>query len=257
MEPETISMKDDISAKSAKALTRARRYLPLGLIAAGFILALAFDLSTYLSLQSLKDHREMLSSYVFDHFWMSAGLFSAAYTAVVAFSIPGGAVMTLGAGFLFGTLIGGSLVVVSATVGATLIFLAARTAAGGSRFSDILARRAAPWLKKMEQGFAQNATSYLLTLRLVPIFPFFIVNLVPAFLGVRLPVYVLTTFFGIIPGTFIYASVGSGMGHLIDQGQDPDLNIIFSPEILLPLLGLAVPALLPVLYKKLKQYRGG
>ena len=101
----------------------------------------------------------------------------------------------------------------------------------------------------MEAGFRENALSYLLVLRLVPLFPFWLVNLVPAFLGVKLRTYVIGTFFGIIPGTLVYASIGNGLGSVLDQGRTPDLGIIFRVDILVPLIGLAVLALIPVGYK--------
>ena len=148
-------------------------------------------------------------------------------------------------GFLFGTLETTTYVVFGATVGATVIFLAARYA-----FADYLRAKAGASVRKMEDGFRENAMSYLLFLRLVPVFPFWLVNLVPAFIGVSTRTYVLGTFFGIIPGTFVFASVGSGLGGVFDGGGEPDLGIIFTPGILLPIVGLAVLALIPVFYKK-------
>ena len=137
-------------------------------------------------------------------------------------------------------------VVVGATIGATLLFLAAKTALG-----DALRARAGGFVKKMEDGFRKNAFNYLLFLRLVPAFPFWLVNLVPAFLGVTLRTYVVATFIGIIPGAIVYTSVGNGLGAVFDAGESPDFGIIFRPEILLPIVGLAVLALVPVLYQKL------
>ncbi len=107
----------------------------------------------------------------------------------------------------------------------------------------------------MKKGFTENAFSYLLTLRLIPIFPFFVVNLVPAFLGISLRTYILATGLGIIPGSFVYVSVGTGLGSLFDRGESLNLKGILTPEILTALGGLALLSLLPVLYKKLKQKR--
>ncbi len=179
-------------------------------------------------------------------------LFGALYALVIAFSLPGGAVMTITGGFLFGWLGGGSIVVVGATIGATALFLIARTAVGG-----FLEAKAGPFVRKMEDGFRQNALSYLLAMRLIPIFPFWLVNLVPAFLGVSTTTYVIATFFGIIPGTFVYALVGNGLGALFDAGATSDsvLKTIFQPQFLAPLIGLAVLAVLPVLYKKYQNRR--
>jgi uncharacterized membrane protein YdjX (TVP38/TMEM64 family) len=172
-------------------------------------------------------------------------LYGLAYLAMVAFSLPGGAVMTVAGGFLFGALPTAAVVVVAATAGATLVFLAARTALG-----DILRRRAGPFLKGMEEGFRANALSYLLVLRLVPLFPFVVVNLVPAFLGVSLRVFVLGTLFGIAPGTFVYASVGAGLGSVFDAGESFSARSVLTTEVVVALLGLAFLALVPVLYRR-------
>src|SRR5207237_1324319 len=142
--------------------------------------------------------------------------------------------------FLCGTWIGMLCAIIGATSGATAIFLAARAGLGG------LAQRAGPLVAKLEAGFRADAFNYLLVLRLVPIFPFWLVNLVPALVGVRLRSYMLATFLGIIPGTFIYAGLGSGLGEIV---KEPDLGIIFHPGVLLPIVGLAVLALIPVAYR--------
>ena len=174
----------------------------------------------------------------------------ALYAAVIALSVPGGAILTIAGGFLFGIAPATLYVVVGATIGATIIFLIARTALG-----DSLRARAGPRIRRMEEGFRADALSYLLVLRLIPIFPFWLVNIVPAFLGVPLRTYVLGTFVGIIPGSFVYASVGNGLGAVFEAGQTPDLGIIFKPEILLPIVGLAALALLPVAYRRYRAPR--
>jgi uncharacterized membrane protein YdjX (TVP38/TMEM64 family) len=165
----------------------------------------------------------------------------------VAFSLPGGAVMSIAGGFLFGTIWGSIYILIGATLGATALFIIAKTALG-----DVLRAKAGPWLQKMEAGFQENALSYLLVLRLVPLFPFFVVNLVPAFLGVSLATYVLGTFFGIIPGVVVFASVGAGLGSIFDAGEAFSARGILTPQILTALMGLAVLALIPVVYKKIK-----
>jgi uncharacterized membrane protein YdjX (TVP38/TMEM64 family) len=208
----------------------------------------AFDLNSYVSIDSIRSNREALSEFVARNGVWAALLFGALYAVVVAFSLPGGAVMTITGGFLFGWLGGGLIVVVGATIGATALFLIARTAIGG-----YLETKAGPFVRKMEDGFRQNALSYLLFLRLIPLFPFWLVNLVPALLGVSTTTYIVATFFGIIPGTFVYASVGNGLGALFDAGDDPDLGIIFEPQFLAPLIGLAVLAVIPVIYKKFQK----
>ena len=112
-----------------------------------------------------------------------------------------------------------------------------------------------PWLGRLESGFQRNAFNYLLVLRLIPLFPFFVVNLVPAFLGVRLATYVAATFIGIIPATFVFSSVGAGLDSLFDSGREFSAAGILTPEIILALAGLAVLALLPVAYRKYKSRR--
>ncbi|MGB0570707.1 MAG: TVP38/TMEM64 family protein [Alphaproteobacteria bacterium] len=224
-----------------------RRILPIAILIAGFVAFFALDLNRFVSLEALKENRETLRMLVNDNGIIAIVAFAAIYATVIAFSLPGGLIMTLTGGFLFGAIGGGLIVVVGATVGATALFLIARTALG-----DLLHAKAGPFVSKMEDGFRANALSYLLVLRLIPLFPFWLVNLVPAFLGVSTTTYVVGTFFGIIPGTFIYASVGNGLGALIDAGQDPDLGIIFRPEILGPLVGMAVLVLLPVIYKRIQ-----
>jgi len=224
-----------------------KRFLPIGILVGGLIAFFAFGLDEYVSLEVLKENRIALLDYVARNAILASAVFLLIYAVAIAFSVPGGAVLTLVGGFMFGTLWGAGLVVVGATMGATCVFLAAKTALG-----DVLRRKAGPWMAKLEAGFQEDATSYLITLRLVPLAPFWLVNLVPAFFGVHLRTFVLTTFFGIIPGTVVYASVGAGVGVIFDAGGEPDLGIIFKPEILLPLIGIALLSLVPVIYKRMK-----
>jgi len=158
--------------------------------------------------------------------------------------------MTISAGFLFGTVPAAAYGVVGGTLGAVCVFLAARTA-----FGEVLRAKAGPALKRMEAGFRKNEFSYMLSLRLIPLFPFWLVNLVPAFLGVSLKTYFVATLVGVIPGALVYASLGNGLGVILDAGGKPDLAIIFRLDVLLPLLALAALALLPVAYKKFKARR--
>lgn len=198
-----------------------------------------------MTLDALKENRAALQTLVAENVVLAAAVYIAIYTVMVAFSVPGALIATLTGGFLFGTVFGGFYTVIGATIGATIVFLAAKTALG-----DALRAKAGPGIRKMEEGFRENAFSYLMVLRLVPLFPFFLVNLAPAFLGVPLRTYVIATFFGIIPGTFVFASVGNGLGAVFDAGDDPNLGIIFQPEILGPILGLAALSLVPVLYRR-------
>ena len=227
-----------------------RRFLPVVVLAVGFVLFFALGLHRYLSLESLGQHREAMLAFVADNAVLASATYLGVYALIVALSVPGAAVLTIFGGFLFGIIWGSVLVVVGATAGAVAVFLAARTALGES-----LRRRAGPWVKRLESGFREHAASYLLTLRLIPIVPFWLVNLVPAMLGVRLSTYALTTMIGILPGTIVYIAIGNGLGATLDHGGTPDLGIVFQPAILLPLLGLALLSLAPVIYKRLRAGR--
>ncbi|MDQ6972701.1 MAG: TVP38/TMEM64 family protein [Mariprofundaceae bacterium] len=226
------------------------RVLPLVVLAAGLGGFFAFDLDAYLSFSALAEHRQTLLSWVSAHLWLAPLAYIAAYIVVVAFSLPGGAVMTISGGFLFGSIAGGVYAVIGATLGATALFLVAKSSLG-----DFLLAKAGPVVKKMQAGFEANAWSYMFVLRLVPVFPFFLVNLAPAFLGVPLRIYVVATLFGILPATFVFALVGAGLGSVFDSGQAFSIQGVMTPEMIAALTGMALLALLPVVYKKIQGKR--
>lgn len=221
-----------------------RRFLPIAAIVGGLAAFYALGLNRYAGFDALREHRETFNAFVGREPAQAALLYVAAYAVVVALSLPGGAVLTVLGGFLFGLYLGTGLAVTGATVGSLGIFLACRTAFGG-----VLRAKAGPALRRMEDGFRRNALSYLLVLRLVPLFPFWLVNLVPAFLGVSLRTFFIGTALGIVPGTFVFTSIGSGLGAVLDAGGTPDLTVLFRAEVLTPILGLAALSLLPVAYK--------
>jgi uncharacterized membrane protein YdjX (TVP38/TMEM64 family) len=230
-----------------------RRMLPLFILVAGLLVFLALGGHRYVGFEALEEHREALLELVATHGFATVVGFIAIYAVMVAFSIPGALVMTVASGFLFGTLGGAACAVVGATLGSVALFLAARTAIG-----DLLRDKAGPALNKMKAGFQEDALSYLLVLRLIPLFPFWLVNLVPAFLGVSLRVFVVGTFFGIIPGSLVFASVGNGLGAIFADGDTANIkDAIFKPAVLLPIVGLIALSLLPVLYKKVKSRKRG
>ncbi len=171
----------------------------------------------------------------------------AIYAVSVAFSVPGAIWLTMAGGFLFGTALATALTVVSATTGATAIFLAARSSLGVE-----LRRRAGPWLDRVYKEVERGEISFLLVIRLIPAIPFFVANVVPAFVNVRLANFIWTTFVGILPATAVISSVGAGLGEVIDKGGKPDPGVIFEPYVLGPLLGLAALAALPVIVRKLR-----
>jgi len=224
------------------------RVWPLLLIVAGIVGFFVFDLDRFLSFQSLSDNRQFLLDWYNNNQWLAFAIYFMLYAICISFSLPGGVWLTLAGGFIFGTIVATLITVAAATVGATIIFLIARYA-----LADFFHAKAGRMGHCMEEGFQECALSYLLFLRLVPVFPFWLVNLVPALLGVPLRTYVIGTFFGIIPGTAVFASVGNGLGSVFDSGGMPDMNIIFEPQILFPILALAVLSLVPVIHKKMSK----
>jgi uncharacterized membrane protein YdjX (TVP38/TMEM64 family) len=227
-----------------RILTDRRFWLGLAAIAL-FIVIRQTGLGSYLSLDTLKTHREALTAWVEANRVIAALAYVGAYVIAVAFSMPGAVFLTLAGGFLFGAMFGTLLTVIGATIGATLIFLFAKTLFG----ANALDRFGAP-AAKLAEGIRKDAASYLLVLRLVPLFPFFLVNLVPAFVGVPLVTYVVTTFFGIIPGTAVFSLAGAGLGSVLDQGGAITPGSILTPQIIGGLVGLAALSLAAIPIKK-------
>jgi uncharacterized membrane protein YdjX (TVP38/TMEM64 family) len=221
------------------------RLLPLLVLGVGFFGFFWLDLDRYLSFQALKDNKDLLSQWRDENYFMAVLSFVGAYGVLSGISVPVGLWMTLAGGFMFGTLVGGVLSLLGATLGAMAIFYAARFT-----LADVLKKKCGAAIAKMEVGFKENQLSYMLVLRLVPMFPFWLVNLVPAFLDVSPRIYVSGTLFGMIPGALVYASVGNGLSTVFESGSEPDLGIIFSPNLFIPIMGLAALALIPVIYKK-------
>lgn len=244
-----------------EVVTKLKRWLPLIAIAAFMVVAVSQGWHKALSLTTLIENREALSAFVEENFALMLLGFAGLYIAVVTLSLPGAAILTLSGGFLFGWFVGGLTTVVAATIGATFLFLAAKTA-----FGAVLRQKAGPWMEKLSEGFEEDAFNYLLFLRLVPVFPFWLCNLAPAMLGVKLRDYVSATFLGIIPGTFAFAFTGSGLNSVIEAQRaanadcidNPDCAIEFSvsslitPEILAAFAALGVVALIPVILKRLR-----
>lgn len=217
-----------------------RRAAPLIAVAAGAVALYVFG-GDYLSFSALQEHHEALAEWRDAHFLLAAFGYVTLYAAVTALSFPGGLALTLAGGFLFGVVAGTALAVGGATTGAVIIFLIAKAGLG-----DSLRERAGPFMRRAEQEFHRSEVNYLLIIRLVPVMPFFVANILPAFLGASTWNYAWTTLVGIVPGGLVYASIGSGLGDVFAAGEQPDLGVIFAPHILLPLLGLAALASLPI-----------
>jgi uncharacterized membrane protein YdjX (TVP38/TMEM64 family) len=244
------------------------RLVPLAVLLAAIALAYGFGLQDYLTLEQLAQNRDALKAFISENFLAALLIFAGIYIAVVAVSLPGGTLMTISGGFLFGWIVGGLTSVIAATIGATIIFVVAKTSLG-----EPLAARAGPWLAKLRAGFQENALNYLLFLRLVPLFPFWLVNLAPAALGVPLGTYLLGTFAGIIPGTFAFAFAGVGLDSVIEAqrrayetclagqeggGANPcefalDPSALVTPQLLIAFAALGGVALIPVVLKKVRK----
>lgn len=204
----------------------------------------ALDGQRYLTLEAVKANRDALLAFAEAHFVLALALAFLGYAGAVAFSLPGGLVLSLATGFIFGRWIGTVLAVFAATLGATLVFLAARYL-----FADAARRRMGALGEKISAGFAENAFHYLLFLRLVPLFPFFLVNLAPAFTKISLRTYVAATFIGIIPGTFVYVNLGQTLGRI------DSLSGLVSTETIGAFVLLGLFALTPVFVKKFRAAR--
>jgi uncharacterized membrane protein YdjX (TVP38/TMEM64 family) len=254
MTADTEERHDD--GTGTRGRPRRLRYWPLVALVAVVGLSLVLDLPAFLSAETLETHGRAFREAVDDWPTLSALGYVAGYAAAVALAVPGVVVLAVAGGLLFGTWLGGTLAIAGATTGAIGVFLLARTAIG-----EAMGARSGPWLDRLREGFQENAWSYLVVLRVLPMCPFVVVNVGAAVLGVRLRTYALATFLGMLPGSFVYAGVGSGLGAVLADGGKPDPQIMLEPGILVPLLLLAILALLPVGYKWAKrrawQGRGG
>jgi uncharacterized membrane protein YdjX (TVP38/TMEM64 family) len=247
---------------SPREASSLARWTPLAVVVAAAGVAYGFGLHRYLTLDAIAAHHGALHQLVDDSFLLAMVVYVLSYVAATALSLPGAVFLTILGGFLFGWAVGGAVTVVAATLGASILFLAAR-----SSFGDVLARKAGPVLKKIIDGFAEDAFNYLLFLRLVPLFPFWLVNIAPALVGVKLETFVIATFIGIIPATFAFATLGSGLDSIIaaqtemynecvtakaaaDCMTDYDPGALLTPQIAAAFVALGIMALIPVALRR-------
>jgi len=228
-------------------LTHLKRFGPLLVLAALIIAAFATGVTDQLSLEALRARHGELAAFVAVNRWLALAAFMAVYIAVAALSLPGALFLTLAGGLLFGPWLGGGGSLVAATLGASVVFLACRTA-----FGDVLAQRAGPGLGRIVEGIRKDAFSYLLVLRLVPAAPFFVVNIAAGMVRMPLTTFILASLIGMAPGSLVYSALGAGLTEAFAAGRQPDLSIIFQSYILLPLVGLALLSLLPILVRALR-----
>ncbi len=251
---------DHENNKPAGGFANLRKWVPVIAVISAFFIIWLNGWFEYFSLSSMIKDRQMMAEYVADHFFFGTIAYVAIYIVLVAISFPGASLLTIFAGFLFGGIIAGILTVFAATIGAVIIFLIAR-----SSFGTSLEKRAGPFVKKMVDGFRKDSFLYLLTIRLTP-FPFWVMNIVPAMMNMKVGPYALATFLGIIPGTFAYAYIGAGLDSIIaaQEKANPgcadagtchiDPSALVTREIVIAITALAVVSFIPVVIKKL---RGG
>jgi uncharacterized membrane protein YdjX (TVP38/TMEM64 family) len=228
-----------------------RRVLPLAILLGSLAAIWASGLAGQINWATLSRYQATLDAWIAQHPIAAPVLYAAVYAVATALSLPEGAVLTVAGGLLFGTLLGGMMAVIGATAGALVLFLAARSA-----FGSAMAARGGGRLARIRAELQRNGFSYMLAIRLIPALPFWLVNLAGALGGMRLLPFAAATLIGIIPATFVYASIGAGVGDVLAAGSRPDLALIFSPQILLPLVALGLLALLPVLWRRRKHPDG-
>lgn len=229
------------------AWAMVRRFGPALLILGGVIAAFASGLTRHLTLHELAHHRQTVEAAVRAHPWLGLLAYVGAYTAIIALSLPAALVMTLTGGLLFGAWIGGLAATISCTAGATVIFLICRTAAG-----DVIRQRAGPTAARIEAGVRENAFFYIVFLRLLPVAPFWLINLALGLIDIPLATFVVASFLGILPVSLIFASIGSGLNETFARHLPLSPHLILQPKFLLPLIALSVLSLGPVIYRRLR-----
>lgn len=239
-----------------------RRYGPVLVIAGAMVVVFGMGWHRELTLDNIVLVRNRFQHVLAAHQGLALLIYCVSYICMTALSLPGGLVLTVAGGLLFGCWLGGVAAVISATAGATLLFLVARGALG-----ETFVARAGPWLAKLRDGFRADAMSYLLFLRLVPAFPFWLVNIAAAILGVPLKTYVIATFLGIIPATFAFAAAGAGLESVIAAALAEHAQCVarkgahacalgiharalVTKELVLALVLLGIVALIPVALRK-------
>ena len=222
-----------------------KRLLPIITLALGLVLFFAFDLGRFVSFAIIAEHYTDITDWVKHQYILALLVFFMTYVIAVAFSLPIASLLTLVGGAVFG-LVAAPVIILGATLGALILFLAARGA-----FADILSRKAGSFMGKIKDGFDDQPFLWLLALRLIPLAPFWAVNIAPALLGMKTTPYVIATLVGIAPGTTVYVLVGGGFDAILAAGKVPDLTTLSDPRILLPLAGLGLLALIPIVAKKI------
>ena len=235
-------------------MARLKRFVPLLILVVAIIAVFTSGATRYLNLEALQANEAALRAFVGQQLPLALLAFIAVYALATAVSLPGAVILTLAGGYLFGTWIGGVATVIGATTGAILVFYAVKTSLGQALRDK--AEASGGRLKSVIDGVQAGAFGYILTLRLIPLAPFWLVNVAAALAHAPLRAYALATFIGIMPATFIYSGIGAGIGELLAQGQTPDLGVIFSPKVLLPLVALGLLTLATTVYQRVRAKSG-
>ena len=231
-------------------MKRFARFLPLLLLALLVVAILASGVTRYLNLDALRTHEAALRRFIGAHRLLALATFIGLYMVATASSLPGATILTLAGGYLFGTWLGGGASVIGATLGAVIVFFAVRTSLGAVLREK--AERSGGKLQAVIDGVEAGAFGYILTLRLIPLAPFWLVNIAAALAGAPLRAYAAATLLGIMPATFIYSGIGAGIGAVVARGQTPNLGVIFEPRILLPLVALGLLSLATTLFQRFR-----
>ncbi len=225
------------------------RHAPLAIILIVAVIGFV-TLRDYITFDTLRDNREALVAFRDAHFTLMVATFIGIYVLIVAFSLPGAAVTSVTGGFLFGLVLGTTFNVIAASLGAMAIFLAARLGLGQTLAARLETSEGR--LGQLKAGLDNNEISVLFLMRLVPAVPFFVANLLPALVGVKFVNFAFTTVLGIIPGAIVFTWIGVGLGEVFDRGENPDLSLLWEPQIIGPILGLCALAALPILIKTIR-----
>ncbi len=222
-----------------------KKFIPVILIASAFLLAFFLGAKA-ITFEEFISNRDQILAFRDRNLIVSVMIFMLMYISVVTFSIPGATVLSVTGGFIFGLKVGLILNIVSATIGATFLFLAVRL--GFGNFLTRFEKGSAKFSNLIEQ-LKVNEINLLLLLRLIPAVPFFVANILPAIAGVSMKNFFWTTFLGIIPGGFVFTLIGSNAGGFFDRGEAPDLTVLWSLEFVGPLICLIIIVASPMFFK--------
>ena len=252
--PESMSARSETD-NGTRSRSLAKRLIPVGLVGAGLAFGYLMGWHEYLDFNAFIENRERLAEYVQNNLLQASLIYVGVYIAAVAFSFPGASLLTIIGGFVFGWLLAGVLTAIAAPIGASIIYLVAKSAVGDF-LVEKMKKNAGPRIRQLAEGFQEDAFSYLLIIRLAPIFPFWVINIAPAIFNVPLRTYFAATAIGILPGTFAYTFLGEGIDSVVEAhqaaGTDLSVSDLVTTEITAAFIALAVVAMIPPVIKKLR-----